>query len=926
MNILFLLFPVFVFFKDGKWGLVNNKGRIVKEAIFDELEDPNKLGFAVAKWQNNYCLVDSLGNVVIEPLYHSLYFITDSMLVATKDSISFVCNTKGMEVPNSRFVSSFVESSGNNILQSSDGKKGMVYNKHFLLPIYDSIWFTDRFWMVAKDGKRGIYDNELRQILPEEYEDIKTGFDYIIAKLNGKLGLFDLQGRTLFDCTFKNLELLESNYMVATDEKGKAKLYDIQQRRSLVEGSFDKIRFMPGLDDLYLTEKNSLEGLIDKSGKVLIENQYNQISYIGLNRLAATDSLGDHMYNMKGKKLSKPSLGEIEAFDSIPVTKFNFSGATGVVNINGDILLLPQYYFVNITKDKITYIDKGKKNVITFDEYGNFVEIIKNFGTIRITDTTSENFGYSFKQRKVIRRKGDRYGMTVLSPIEIPISRSGNMISITNFFLFDSTINKSYRSSNSLLDISLHSINTAFISPAISISGKMVMINRRGRTFSTLTYKTTEGKRQTKPFGSVGQFSEDLAPVNFANATENYKVKFESKLMKDRSFHSLQGVLDDNEIACQDEQGLWGYINTRGEVVIPPQYQKIQSFKNARAIVSVANWQYELIDKVGNNVLKTTYQKIERDPFSDSLYLVHVPCHHIGFMDKSFSSVLTPNYKDIKAIGNELVLVKCKNKLWGFKTLSGKPATDSVYGRARSFSEGYAAVYLKNGWGYIDTTGKVLLKPKYSSASDFVEGRALVLMDGKPKIINAKGETIAKGDFKGLDGFVDGLAVIAKNKKYGIMKLDGDWLVSPQFDYLSNFDENGIATAGKEKIRYSINKEGEIKEVGKTISPVQKSNTKAKQKELGVNVNDFQQRLGNNFPNVSIPIIWHLYQHNSFEQSKYIPYKPLSYVGIMSHNGETILPPIYQYIKSMGEGVFKLYHHNSIGYYSIHKGWLYKAW
>ncbi len=54
----------------------------------------------------------------------------------------------------------------------------------------------------------------------------------------------------------------------------------------------------------------------------------------------------------------------------------------------------------------------------------------------------------------------------------------------------------------------------------------------------------------------------------------------------------------------------WGYINAKGEEVIPPKYNTAFDFKNGTAIVKQNNY-YGLIDKQDNPLLSFEYEMIE---------------------------------------------------------------------------------------------------------------------------------------------------------------------------------------------------------------------------------------------------------------------------------------------------------------------------
>lgn len=63
---------------------------------------------------------------------------------------------------------------------------------------------------------------------------------------------------------------------------------------------------------------------------------------------------------------------------------------------------------------------------------------------------------------------------------------------------------------------------------------------------------------------------------------------------------------------------------------------------------------------------------------------------------------------------------------WGYIDGTGKQVISPQFDLANSFSEGLAAVKVKNKCGYINKIGKVVVQPQFSSCEDFAEGLAAV--------------------------------------------------------------------------------------------------------------------------------------------------------------------------------------------------------
>jgi hypothetical protein len=126
----------------------------------------------------------------------------------------------------------------------------------------------------------------------------------------------------------------------------------------------------------------------------------------------------------------------------------------------------------------------------------------------------------------------------------------------------------------------------------------------------------------------------------------------------------------------------------------------------------------------------------------------------------SFAEGLAAVETGFRAEGGQKVAGK-----WGFIDKTGKFVIAPRYEFTLKFSEGLARASENLGaWGFIDRTGRFVIPPKYSEAWDFTEGLALVWQDSDLSFvyINRTGKQVLKP--KGARwGFSDGLTVAGEN-------------------------------------------------------------------------------------------------------------------------------------------------------------------
>ena len=117
-------------------------------------------------------------------------------------------------------------------------------------------------------------------------------------------------------------------------------------------------------------------------------------------------------------------------------------------------------------------------------------------------------------------------------------------------------------------------------------------------------------------------------------------------------------------------------------------------------------------------------------------------------------------------------------------------------------------------WGYIDSTGKLVIPMKYNEAGYFSEGLAPVSIPGANNYFNfgfidMTGKVVIPFDYESAEEFKEGLAAVRKNKKYGFINREGKLVIDYKYDLvLRNFDRGRarVKLNGKE---VTINKKGE---------------------------------------------------------------------------------------------------------------------
>ena len=156
----------------------------------------------------------------------------------------------------------------------------------------------------------------------------------------------------------------------------------------------------------------------------------------------------------------------------------------------------------------------------------------------------------------------------------------------------------------------------------------------------------------------------------------------------------------------------------------------------------------------------------------------------------------------ICSYGQKLGTVRGPKLKWGFVDKnSRKEVIPFKYDDAREFSEGLAAVKLKDKWGFIDEIGEVIIPFNYLDVGKFSEGLARVcskyenpkewgLVEIKAwRFIDKIGQEVIRENFNDAGDFSEGLARVKRNKKWGFIDNTGKAIISFNYDDANDFSE-----------------------------------------------------------------------------------------------------------------------------------------
>lgn len=199
---------------------------------------------------------------------------------------------------------------------------------------------------------------------------------------------------------------------------------------------------------------------------------------------------------------------------------------------------------------------------------------------------------------------------------------------------------------------------------------------------------------------------EFLIKINFMKRYFVLALLLPTMLVQSQNWAKQYDYVDDCicGLAKVNKDGKFGYVDLKGNLVIPLIYQDAMTFNEGYAAVKLDNkW---------------------------------------GFVDSTGKVIIGPEYEEAGSFFQNLSSVR-KNGKFGFIDTGNKIMVPFVYNLASGFSEGLAAVQNeKDLWGYINLNGKTVITFVYSFAGRFEDGKARVMKGSNMRYIDKSGNEV----------------------------------------------------------------------------------------------------------------------------------------------------------------------------------------
>lgn len=207
-------------------------------------------------------------------------------------------------------------------------------------------------------------------------------------------------------------------------------------------------------------------------------------------------------------------------------------------------------------------------------------------------------------------------------------------------------------------------------------------------------------------------------------------------------------------LARVKRNGKFGFINKKGEEIIPIEYDSAGVFISGIAVVFKGG-KAGGINKKNETVIPLEYDLLGYFAEGFSSYKTN---NLAGIMDANGKKITEPVFEGLGTFSEGLAPFM-KDKKIGYVNTKGEIMIPAEYDSGNPFSDGYALISkielkvndpLSSGpaistnpkVGFIDSNGKVVIPLKYNNAADFLNGYAIVQDGDAIHLIDKKGEIV----------------------------------------------------------------------------------------------------------------------------------------------------------------------------------------
>lgn len=256
------------------------------------------------------------------------------------------------------------------------------------------------------------------------------------------------------------------------------------------------------------------------------------------------------------------------------------------------------------------------------------------------------------------------------------------------------------------------------------------------------------------------------------------------------------GVVGFEEGLVPVDVGGLGFMDTKGELVIPARYSWVSSFDDGLAAARGPDG-FVVLDPKGNETPVVAGDLVELRRFSEGMAPFRTKKKRFGFIDRSGRVAIEPRFRQVGHFSEGVAWARNDDKRVGYIDPAGNWVVQPIYQAAEPHSDGLGRVRNAEGaWLFVTTDGKEVLPPRVDALKDFTDGLARARSGSRWGLIDTSMQWVVQPRFERLRPFQNGYASAMVGEQWGVIDARGEWVVQPSFEQIKDFWPTGLEASG----------------------------------------------------------------------------------------------------------------------------------
>ncbi len=239
-------------------------------------------------------VIDTKGNVVIEPSYREMILIPDH----TKPVFIYLEN---VNYENGTYTSKAINEKNKAIYQQYDQVE-VIYNHDE----NNNVWYESNVLKVQKDGKYGLINLEGKEILAcsqDAIEPLIGTKSVFLTTQNKQKGIVDSMGKTIIENKYQEITALTTQYengFIVKNEEGKYGVINYDKTVALEE-KYEEIAHVYG-NQMYVVKEGGNWKVVNTKQETFLENKFEEVKEINVENFVIKVNGKYGVVNLQGEE------------------------------------------------------------------------------------------------------------------------------------------------------------------------------------------------------------------------------------------------------------------------------------------------------------------------------------------------------------------------------------------------------------------------------------------------------------------------------------------------------------------------------------------------------------------------------------------------------------------------------------------------